>query len=59
MRCGRCAVKVHGRCRGGVSPPTAAKAIQGLQEAGVLQETTGRLRNQSFLYTRYVELLKQ
>ena len=43
----------------GVSPPTAAKAIQELQEAGVLQETTGRLRNQSFLYTRYVELLTQ
>ncbi|MFA7542040.1 MAG: Fic/DOC family N-terminal domain-containing protein [Lysobacterales bacterium] len=43
----------------GVSPPTAAKAIQGLQEAGVLRETTGRLRNQSFLYWRYVELLKQ
>ena len=42
-----------------MSPPTAAKAIQGLQEAGVLQETTGRLRNQSFLYTRYVELLTQ
>lgn len=42
-----------------VSAPTATKAIQGLQEAEVLRETTGRLRNQSFLYSRYVELLRQ
>ena len=40
-----------------VSAPTAAKAIQGLQDAGVLRETTGRSRNQSFLYVRYVQLL--
>jgi Fic family protein len=40
-----------------VSAPTAAKAINGLQVAGVLEETTGRARNQSFLYTRYVRLL--
>ncbi|MGO1540133.1 MAG: Fic family protein [Luteimonas sp.] len=42
-----------------VSNPTATKAIQGLREADVLRETTGRLRNQSFLYSRYVELLRQ
>lgn len=40
-----------------VSLPTAAKAIQGLQRAEVLCETTGRARNQSFLYARYVQLL--
>lgn len=40
-----------------VSAPTAAKAIQGLQAADVLRETTGRSRNQSFLYARYVQLL--
>lgn len=40
-----------------VSAPTAAKAINGLQVAGVLEETTGRARNQSFLYARYVRLL--
>lgn len=42
-----------------VSPPTAAKAIQGLQAADVLRETTGRSRNQSFLYARYVQLLME
>lgn len=42
-----------------VSPPTAAKAIQGLQAADVLRETTGRSRNQSFLYARYVQLMKE
>ncbi len=42
-----------------VSAPTAAKAISGLQVAGVLQETTGRARNQSFLYARYVQLLME
>jgi Fic family protein len=40
-----------------VSVPTATKAIQGLQAADVLEETTGRSRNQSFLYSRYVRLL--
>ncbi|WP_231583381.1 Fic family protein [Luteimonas sp. FCS-9] len=40
-----------------VTPPTAAKAIQGLQAADVLRETTGRSRNQSFLYVSYVQLL--
>ncbi|MEN5220002.1 Fic family protein [Stenotrophomonas sp. TWI273] len=42
-----------------VSAPTAAKAINGLQVAGVLEETTGRARNQRFLYARYVRLLMQ
>jgi len=42
-----------------VSAPTAAKAISGLQAAGVLEETTGRARNQSFLYARYVQLLME
>ena len=40
-----------------VSVPTATKAIQGLQAAEILEETTGRSRNQSFLYSRYVRLL--
>ena len=42
-----------------VSVPTATKAIQGLQAADVLRETTGRQRSQSFLYSRYVGLLRQ
>lgn len=43
----------------GVSYPTASKAIQVLEEAEVLREITGRVRNQIFSYQRYVDLLRR
>ena len=40
------------------SKPTAAKAIDLLERAGVLKETTGRHRGRSFVYHAYVDRLK-
>lgn len=40
------------------SKPTAAKAIDLLECAGVLKETTGRHRDRSFVYHAYVDRLK-
>ena len=40
------------------SKPTAAKAIDLLERAGVLKETTGRHRDRSFVYHAYVGQLK-
>ncbi len=42
----------------GTTKPTAAKAIEVLVDAGVLRETTGRRRDRSFAYHRYLELLR-
>lgn len=39
--------------------PTAGKAIQTLELAGVLQETTGRARGREFTYSRYLAYLGQ
>jgi Fic family protein len=41
-----------------VTYPTATKAIETLRQADVLRETTGKARNQRFVYARYVELLR-
>jgi Fic family protein len=38
--------------------PTAAKAVTGLVEAGVLLETTGRRRDRAFSYEAYLSLLR-
>ncbi len=37
--------------------PTAAKAVSGLVDAGILVETTGRRRDRSFSYEAYLNLL--
>ena len=38
--------------------PTAAKAVSLLEEVGVLAETTGRRRDRTFSYTKYLDLLR-
>lgn len=42
-----------------VTHPTATKAIEALKLVGVLRETTGKSRNQRFVYERYVQLLRE
>jgi Fic family protein len=39
--------------------PTATAALERLREAGIVDETTGRLRGRIFAYTAYLGLLKQ
>jgi Fic family protein len=41
----------------GVSKPTAIKAIDGLQAAGILRETTGKRRDRVYAYNSYLEVL--
>jgi Fic family protein len=41
------------------SKPTASKAIDALQEAGVLQEITGKRRDRVYAYDRYLAILNQ
>ena len=41
----------------GVTKPTAGRAIRALEEAGVLVETTGRMRDRSWAYRRYLDQL--
>lgn len=41
-----------------VTYPTANNAVKSLVEAGVLVETSGRARHRSYVYSRYVELLR-
>jgi Fic family protein len=38
--------------------PTAAKAVSFLEEVGVLAETTGRRRDRTFSYTKYLDRLR-
>ena len=38
--------------------PTAAKAIDSLCQAGILQETSGRSRDRTYAYLEYLDLLK-
>lgn len=42
----------------GVTYPTANTAVKSLVDAGVLVETSGKARHRSYLYHRYVELLR-
>jgi hypothetical protein len=37
--------------------PTAGRAIEALKAAGVLVETTGRRRDRSYTYQKYINLL--
>lgn len=41
----------------GVTKPTATKAIDALQQAGVLEEITGRRRDRVYAYRRYLDVL--
>lgn len=38
--------------------PTASKAVQTLVDAGVLKETTGKKRDRTFAYAKYLERLR-
>jgi Fic family protein len=42
----------------GVSKPTAGRAVDALEKAGVLVETTGRKRDRSWVYQRYLDKLR-
>ena len=42
----------------GTSKPTAGRAIQALERAGVLVETTGKKRNRSYVYQAYLDRLQ-
>lgn len=42
----------------GASKPTAGRAVEALERAGVLAEATGRQRDRLFAYRRYVDLLR-
>jgi Fic family protein len=41
-----------------VSKPTAGRAVEALERAGVLVETTGRKRDRSWVYQRYLDRLR-
>jgi len=41
-----------------VSKPTAGRAVELIEEVGVLAETTGRRRDRWFAYRAYVDLLR-
>jgi Fic family protein len=43
----------------GVSKPTAIKAIEALQEVGILSETTGKKRDRVYAYQGYLRVLTQ
>jgi hypothetical protein len=39
--------------------PTATAAVKGLEDLGIVTETTGQKKNRSFSYQTYVELLSR
>jgi Fic family protein len=41
----------------GVSKPTAIKALDVLQQAGILREATGKQRDRAYAYNAYLEVL--
>jgi Fic family protein len=41
----------------GVSKPTAIKAIEALEDTGILKETSGKRRDRVYAYQKYVDLL--
>jgi Fic family protein len=43
----------------GVSYPTAARAVEALNELGILAELTGRRRDRVFAYERYLHILSE
>lgn len=38
--------------------PTATKSIELLEKLGIVEETTGRKRDRTYRYARYLELLR-
>jgi Fic family protein len=44
---------------GGLSFPTAAKAMQSLIDLGIVRELTGRRRNRIFVYDAYLKILNE
>ena len=42
----------------GVSKPTAGRAVEALEKAGILVETTGKKRDRSWVYQRYLDKLR-
>lgn len=42
-----------------LSPPTVAKALESLQEAGIVSEITGRKRKRIYAYKRYIDLMNK
>ncbi|HMO80005.1 MAG TPA: Fic family protein [Pyrinomonadaceae bacterium] len=42
-----------------LTPPTVRSAISTLEEMGMVQETTGKLRDRLFVYKRYMDLLQE
>jgi Fic family protein len=42
----------------GVSKPTAGRAVEVLEKAGVLVEITGKKRDRSWAYQRYLDRLR-
>jgi Fic family protein len=47
------------KARAGVSYPTAAKAVELLEQSGVVRELTGGRRNRIFAYDRYLSILSE
>ena len=47
------------RRRTGVAAPTAGRAIDALEELGIVQEITGRQRDRIFVYRRYLNILNE
>jgi Fic family protein len=45
--------------KSGVTPPTATRAIQALQDLGIVREVTGQRRNKLYAYTRYIDILSE
>ena len=42
-----------------LSVPTAIAALNKLQELGLIRETTGKQRNRSYVYTKYLDILNE
>lgn len=45
--------------RSGVAYATASRAVEALEELGILREITGRRRDRVFAYTRYIDVLNE
>ncbi len=43
----------------GISFPTAARAVDGLEQLGILREVTGRTRDRVFAYADYIGILNE
>jgi Fic family protein len=43
----------------GLSAPTAGKALETLEQLGIVREITGRRRSRVYVYGQYLELLSR